>query len=95
VPLLGNTNPSGDAKKHQQAFLVPLLEKALVKRIYQDMFCNNPKIHTPRIPNTKKIPQNFHVLMSDMCENQAQELHLGVTQLFHEHNLNLCHLCLK
>jgi hypothetical protein len=25
VPLLGNTNPSGDAKKRQQAFLVPLL----------------------------------------------------------------------
>jgi hypothetical protein len=24
VPLLGNTNPSGDAKKRQQAFLAPL-----------------------------------------------------------------------
>jgi hypothetical protein len=24
VPWLGNTNPSGDAKKRQQAFLVPL-----------------------------------------------------------------------
>ena len=32
VPLLGSTNPSGDAKKHQQAFLAPLPGKALVKK---------------------------------------------------------------
>jgi hypothetical protein len=25
VPLIGNTNPSDDAKKRQQAFLAPLL----------------------------------------------------------------------
>jgi hypothetical protein len=30
VPLLGNTTPSDDAKKHQQAFLASLPGKALV-----------------------------------------------------------------
>ena len=34
VPLLGNTNPSDNVKKYQQAFLAPLLGKALVKTIY-------------------------------------------------------------
>jgi hypothetical protein len=32
VSLLGNTNPSSDAKKCQQAFLAPLPENASVKR---------------------------------------------------------------
>jgi hypothetical protein len=34
VPFLGNTNPSDDAMKHQQAFLALLPGKALVKRNY-------------------------------------------------------------
>jgi hypothetical protein len=33
APLLGNDDPSDDAKKHQQVFLAPLPGKALVKEI--------------------------------------------------------------
>jgi hypothetical protein len=33
APLLGINDPSDDANKHQQAFLVPLPGKAPVKRI--------------------------------------------------------------
>ena len=31
--------------------------------------CNNPKIHTPKIPTTKNFSSKPHVMMSDICRS--------------------------
>jgi hypothetical protein len=44
VPLLGNTNPSGNAKKRQQVFLAPLLRMDL-KTTYSVIAFRNANKH--------------------------------------------------